>query len=233
MIEIGGKPILWHIMKNYSHYGFNEFIICLGYKGEYVREWFNNYYLHNSDVTFDLEKNTTTFHKNRSEKWKVTLVDTGDQTLTGGRVKRIKDYIGNETFMLTYGDGVGNIDIGKLAAFHKEHGKLATVTVVVPEGRFGTISVDNTSHVMFFGEKMDNKYRINGGFFVLEPKVFDYIKDDATVFEREPLERLVRENQLKAYFHEDFWKPMDTLPDKNRLEEMWRTGNAPWKIWKK
>jgi glucose-1-phosphate cytidylyltransferase len=231
MVEIGGKPILWHIMKIYSQYGFNDFVVCLGYKSHYIKEWFSNYFLHNSDFTINLEDNTITHHKNCLEKWKVTLVDTGDTTMTGGRVKRIKEYIGNETFMLTYGDGVADIDLEKLLEFHKKHKKIATVTSVFPEGRFGTLVIDDTSSVTTFSEKTDNKNRVNGGFFVLEPKIFDYLEGDDTILEKYPLEKLTKDNQLKAYHHDGFWKPMDTLNDKNKLEEMWSKGNAPWKIW--
>jgi len=232
MVEIGDKPILWHIMKIYSQYGFNEFIICLGYKGYYIKEWFSQYYLHNSDVTFDLCKNETSYHKNRCEGWKITLVDTGDETMTGGRIKKIKEYIGDETFMVTYGDGVGNVDIKKLVEKHKKHGKLATVTSVIPEGRFGVLKISNSDKVEAFSEKTDNNARINGGFFVLEPKVFDYIKSDDMPFEKEPLETLANEGHLYNYAHDGFWKPMDTLSDKKKLEEMWLSGKAPWKIWK-
>lgn len=233
MVEIGGKPILWHVMKIYSHYGFNEFVICLGYKGYYIKEWFSNYYLHNSDVTLDLENNSMDFHKNRCENWKVTLVDTGDDTMTGGRIKRIQDYIGDETFMLTYGDGLSNVDIKKLVDFHKKNKKIATVTAVVPEGKFGVLSIGDDASVDSFSEKTDNKSRVNGGFFVLEPEVFKYLKNDETIFEKAPLEKLAEENQLKAFFHDGFWKPMDTLNDKNKLEEMWNKGNAPWRLWGK
>ncbi|MFA5934665.1 MAG: glucose-1-phosphate cytidylyltransferase [Candidatus Paceibacterota bacterium] len=233
MIEIGGKPILWHIMKLYSHYGFNDFIICLGYKGYYIKEWFNNYYLHNNDVTFDLEHNSIKYHENRSEKWNITLVDTGDDSMTGGRVKRIKDYIGGETFMMTYGDGVADINIKDLLKFHKEKKGFATVTAVVPEGRFGSMEISKDSKVTHFGEKKDNKDRINGGFFVLEPEVFDYIEGDQTYFEREPLETLAKTNQLNAFPHDGFWKPMDTLRDKNILEDLWQNNNAAWIVWDK
>lgn len=231
MVEIGDMPILWHIMKIYSHYGYNDFVICLGYKGDHIREWFNNYFLNNSDVTFDLENNKKLFHNARSEKWKVTLADTGNGTLTGGRLKRIKDYIGNETFMLTYGDGVSDIDIKKLVDFHKKSGKLATVTSVIPEGRFGSILMDGDHNVTAFIEKKDNKNRVSAGFFVLESEVFDYLEGDHTTFEKEPLEKLTDENNLKAYHHDGFWKAMDTLHDKSKLEEMWNSGKAPWKIW--
>ncbi len=232
MVEIGGKPILWHIMKIYSHYGFNDFVICLGYKGYYIKEWFNNYYLHTNDATIDLEHNTTTFHKNRSEKWKVTLVDTGEHTMTGGRVKRVEEYIGNETFMLTYGDGVSNVDIKALVEAHKAHKKLATVTAVVPEGKFGVLSINDKSSVTSFSEKTDNKNRVNGGFFVLQPEVFKYLENDETIFEKDPLEKLATLGELKAFNHDGFWKPMDSLNDKNKLEEMWKNNQAPWRLWK-
>ena len=234
MVEIGGKPILWHIMKIYSHYGFNEFIICLGYKGYFVKEWFNNYYLHNSDVTFDLEKNSIKYHENRSEKWKITLVDTGDNTMTGGRIKRIQNYVGKETFMLTYGDGLSDINIKDLVSFHKKAKGVATVTSVIPEGKFGTLIINEKHNVTSFSEKTDNKNRINGGFFVFEPEIFDYLLDgDATVLEKAPLENLSEGGKLKAFFHDSFWKPMDTLNDKNKLEDMWLKNNAPWKVWNK
>ncbi len=231
MVEIGGKPILWHIMKIYSHHGFNEFIICLGYKSHYIKDWFNDHMLHNSDVTFNLEDGTTTIHKSSAEKWKVTLVDTGYHTMTGGRIKRVQEYIGNETFMVTYGDGVGDIDISALVAFHKKNKGVVTVTAVTPEGRFGTLTIDHNSHVTAFSEKTDNKVKINGGFFVLEPEIFKYLENDETIFEKGPLERLAKDNQLKAYSHEGFWKPMDTLNDKNKLEDIWNKGGAPWKVW--
>lgn len=232
MVEIGDKPILWHIMKIYSSYGFNEFVICLGYKGYYIKEWFNDYFLHNSDITLDLENNTFVHHKSHHEKWKVSLIDTGAETMTGGRVKRVQEYIGNETFMLTYGDGVADIDINELVDFHKKNKGIATVTSVVPEGRFGTLLIDGDSSVTAFSEKTDNRNRVNGGFFVLEPEIFNYIEDDKTIFEKGPLETLAHEKKLKAYHHNGFWKPMDTLHDKSKLEDMWNSGNAPWKIWK-
>ncbi|MBP9866838.1 MAG: glucose-1-phosphate cytidylyltransferase [Candidatus Pacebacteria bacterium] len=231
MVEIGDKPILWHIMKIYSHYGFNDFVICLGYKGYYIKEWFNDYFLHNSDVTLNLEDNTITYHNNRSEKWKITLVDTGSDTMTGGRIKRIKDYVGDEPFLMTYGDGVADIDIPKLVEFHKKNKGLATITSVTPEGRFGTLITDDTSTITSFSEKTDNKNRVNGGFFVLESKIFEYIEGDDTIFEKGPLEKLAKESNLKAFIHNGFWKPMDTLHDKSKLEEMWNKGDAPWKIW--
>lgn len=230
MVEIGGMPILWHILKIYSAHNINDFIICLGYKSSYIKEWFSDYFLHNSDFTLDLENNAITYHKTSQEKWKITFVDTGHLTMTGGRLKRVKEYIGNETFMMTYGDGVSDINIKDLINFHKTNKKLATITSVIPEGRFGTILTDETLAVTAFSEKTDNKNRVNGGFFVLEPKVLDYIEGDETIFEKTPLESLAREGQLKAYHHDGFWKPMDTLNDKNKLEEMWSKG-APWKVW--
>lgn len=231
MVEIGGKPILWHIMKIYSHYGFNDFVICLGYKGYAIKEWFNDYYLHTSDVTFDLEKNSIQYCKNWTEKWKVTLVDTGEDTMTGGRIKRIQEYTENETFMLTYGDGVADVNITELVESHRKSKKIATITAVVPEGRFGTLKMNKEGGVAIFGEKKDNKNRINGGFFVLEPEIFDYLKNDETVFEQTPLETLAQKNQLQAYFHDGFWKPMDSLNDKHTLEALWKSKKAPWKIW--
>lgn len=232
MVEIGGKPILWHIMKIYSKYGLNEFIICLGYKGYYIKEWFNNYYLHNSDATIDLEKNSIEYHKNRSEKWKVTLVDTGNETMTGGRLKRVQEYIGDETFMATYGDGISDVNISELLKFHKESKGIATVTAVIPEGKFGAMVINDEYQVISFSEKTDNKNRINGGFFVFEPSVFDYIKDgDSTVLEKAPLENLAKDGQLKSFNHDGFWKPMDTLNDKNKLDDLWQNNKAPWKTW--
>lgn len=231
MVEIGGKPILWHIMKLYSHYGFNDFVVCLGYKGYYVKEWFNNYFLHNSDVTFDLEANVATYHRSRSEKWKITLVDTGEHSMTGGRIKRIKEHVGDETFMLTYGDGLSDVNITELLSFHKTHKKIATVTAVVPEGKFGALAINADSRVLSFGEKLDNTSRVNGGFFVLEPGVFSYLENDQTVFEKEPLENLALEGELQAYMHDGFWKPMDSLNDKRKLDDLWNSENPPWKIW--
>lgn len=232
MIGIGERPILWHIMKEYSHYGFNEFIICLGYKGYVIKEFFSDYFLHTSDVTFDLAKNEMTVHDNFSEPWKVTLVDTGLNTMTGGRIKRIQKYVGNEPFMLTYGDGVSNVDINKLLAFHKKQGKIATLTAINAGQRFGVLDINNNNEIKSFREKNDEDgSMINGGYMVLEPKIFDYIEGDKTVFERTPLEKLANEGQLVAYKHEGFWKCMDTLRDKNQLEEMWESGDAPWKVW--
>jgi glucose-1-phosphate cytidylyltransferase len=231
MVEIGDMPIIWHIMKLYSHFGFNDFIICLGYKGYYIKEWFNNYYLHNSDVTFDLKNNTASYHACRSEDWKVTLVDTGKASMTGGRIKRVQEYVGDEAFMMTYGDGVADVDIKKLFDFHKKSKGVATVTSVIPEGRFGTLLINKESTVSAFSEKTDNKNRVNAGFFVLEPEVFKYLDGDMSIFEKEPLQKLAKKNKLKAYQHNGFWKPMDTIHDKSKLEEMWKSGKAPWKIW--
>jgi len=231
MVEIGGKPILWHIMKIYSSYGFNDFIICLGYKGYIIKEYFANYFLHMSDVTIDLKNNQIEVHNVKAEPWKVTLVDTGLNTMTGGRIKRIQKYIGNETFMLTYGDGVGNINIEELLNFHKKHGKYATLTAVQPSGRFGALDL-NENQVKAFKEKPkgDGAW-INGGFFVLEPQIFEYIEGDETIWERDPLENLAKDGQLMAYKHTGFWKPMDTLRDKRELEALWQSGNPPWKVW--
>ncbi len=229
MVEIGGLPILWHIMKIYSHYGFNDFIICLGYKGYYIKEWFSHYCLHQSDVTFDLAKNEIEYHRNSVDPWKVTLVDTGEETLTGGRIKRVKDYIGNETFMATYGDGVSDLDISALVDFHQKNHNVATMTSIIPEGRFGAIDTDGHK-VISFKEKKDNKERINGGFFVLEPEVFDYIEGDMVYFEQEPLTNLARDGKLSAFIHDGFWKAMDSLKDKKDLEELW-ANESPWKVW--
>lgn len=232
MIHIGGKPILWHIMKHYSFYGHTDFVILLGYKGYYIKEYFANYFLHQSDVTFDLSNNKMEIHNNTSEPWKVTLVDTGLETMTGGRVKRAEKYLKDAPFMLTYGDGLSDVNLHELAAFHKKSGKLMTLTTVQPEGRFGALDLDG-SQVQRFAEKPkgDGSW-INGGFFVCEPKVFDYITEgDATILERSPLENLAKDNQLVAYKHENFWKPMDTLRDKNQLEQLWSDKSAPWKVW--
>lgn len=233
MIEIGEQPILWHIMKEYSHYGFNEFVICLGYKAYIIKEYFADYFLHTSDVTFDLAKNQMTVHNNYSEDWKVTLVDTGLNTMTGGRIKRIQKYVGNETFMMTYGDGVSDINIKELVKFHKSHGKLATMTAVNVGQRFGVLVTDNQNNITAFREKQSaDGSLINGGYMVLEPKVFDYITEgDSTVFEKKPLEKLAKDNQLVAYEHKGFWQCMDTQRDKMQLEEMWNNGNAKWKVW--
>jgi len=232
MTEIGGKPILWHIMKIYSHYGFNEFVILLGYKGYYIKEYFANYFLHQSDVTIDLSTNKMEVHNNSSEPWKVTLLDTGLNTMTGGRIKQAKDYIGNEPFLLTYGDGVSDVNINELIKFHKQHGKTITMTAVQPEGRFGTLQIAEDNKVLSFVEKPkgDGGW-INAGFFVCEPQVIDYILDDKTVFEKEPLEHLAAAGELYTFHHEGFWKCMDTLRDKTKLNELWDSGNAKWKIW--
>ena len=232
MIEIGERPILWHIMKYYSQFGFHEFVICLGYKQYVVKEFFADYFLHTSDVTFDLANNQMEVHNNYSEPWKVTLVDTGLHTMTGGRIKRIRDYVGGETFMLTYGDGVADVDIAALLAFHKKHGKIATITAVNVGQKFGVLDVDGDNNINAFREKNDDDGSlINGGFMVMEPGVFDYIEGDATVFEKKPLEDLARDGQLMAYKHNGFWKCMDTQRDKMQLEEMWSKGEAPWKVW--
>ena len=235
MVEIGGYPIIWHIIKIYSYYGFNDFIICLGYKGYLIKEYFANYFLHNSDVSMDLAKNKIEVINRRSESWKVTLIDTGFNTMTGGRIRRIKDYIGNETFMLTYGDGVADVNINKLIKFHKQHKRYGTVTAVQPSGKFGSLLIGKDEQIESFMEKPagDGAW-INGGFFVLEPDVFNYInKGDQTIWEREPLENLAKDGHLRAYKHLGFWKPMDTLRDKRDLDELWNTGKAPWKIWEK
>jgi glucose-1-phosphate cytidylyltransferase len=233
MIEIGNRPILWHIMKIYSHFGFNEFVICLGYKGAMIKEFFEHYYLHESDVTFDFSgDNQRIIHRHSAEPWKVTLVDTGLNTMTGGRVKRIRKYTNNETFLLTYGDGVADVDIKKLLAFHRSHGKLVTVTAVQPVGRFGVIDIDKNKNVSNFWEKPKNEASwINGGFFVMEPGIFNYIKDDATVLEKSPLEKIARQKELKAYKHTGFWQCMDKMSDKFYLEELWGSGKAPWRVW--
>jgi len=231
MIEIGGKPILWHIMKNYSFYGINEFVICCGYKGYIVKEYFANYFLHSSDVTFDLQDNKMEVHRKFSEPWKVTLVDTGLETMTGGRLKKIKNFAGDDTFCFTYGDGISNINISELIEFHKNSKTIDTVTAVQPPGRFGALEIIGNK-IEKFKEKPDGDGNwINGGFFVLEPKVFDYIEDDSTIWEKYPLERLAKEKQLSAYKHTGFWQPLDTQRDKKNLEELWNSKKAPWKIW--
>jgi len=232
MIEIGGKPILWHIMKMYSHYGYNEFVLCLGYKGYLIKEYFANYLLHQSDITIDIEKDSMDVHQNSAEPWKVTLIDTGELTMTGGRIKRVEQYINNETFMMTYGDGVGSIDIDNLIRYHRSHGKLATVTSCIPSGRFGILELDKNNIVKSFHEKSaEDGGWVNAGYFVFEPGIIDYIDGDSTMLEKEPLEKLARNGQLAAYKHGGFWKPMDTLRDKNELESLWTSGNQPWKIW--
>ena len=233
MVEIGGKPILWHIMKIYSHYGYNDFIICCGYKSYFIKDYFYHYYMHSSDITVDLTSNKITYHNSTSEPWEITLVDTGLDTMTGGRIKRVQKYIGNEPFMLTYGDGVGNINIPELINFHKQNKKTVTLTAVLPDGKFGALQLNNSDDITEFREKPagDGSW-INGGFFVCEPKVFDYItKGDSTIFEREPLEKLAADKQLKAYKHTGFWKPMDTLKQKIELNSLWNSDNPPWKVW--
>ena len=233
MIEIGEKPILWHIMKHYSQYGYNEFVICLGYKQYVVKEFFADYFLHTSDVTFDLANNSMKVHNNYAEPWKVTLIDTGLHTMTGGRVKRIREYVGDEPFMLTYGDGVSDIDLKALEEFHRAHGKIATISAVNVGQRFGVLDMDGNGQINAFREKNDNDGGvINGGFMIMNPEVFDYIEGDTTVLEREPLENLAKNGELMAFHHTGFWKCMDTQRDKMQLEDMWASGKAPWKSWK-
>jgi glucose-1-phosphate cytidylyltransferase len=231
MIEIGGKPILWHILKLYSAHGINDFVICLGYKGYVIKEYFANYFMHMSDITFDMAANKMEVHDAKAEPWKVTLVDTGDNTMTGGRLKRVKKYLGNEDFCFTYGDGVGDVDIKALIAHHKTSKRLATLTATQPPGRFGALKLDGTAITGFQEKPQGDGGWINGGFFVLSPKVIDYIADDATIWEREPMETLASEGQMSAYMHNGFWQPMDTLRDKMLLEELWASGTAPWKVW--
>jgi glucose-1-phosphate cytidylyltransferase len=235
MVEIGGKPILWHILKIYSAHGINDFVICCGYKAYMIKEYFANYFLHTADVTFDMRYNSMQVHRAIAEPWRVTLVDTGEKTMTGGRIKRVRDYIGNETFCLTYGDGVGDVNITASIEFHRKQGTLATLTAVQPPGRFGAFTLsDNNSRITSFQEKPDGdgaSAYVNGGFFVCEPGVIDYISDDSTVWERDPLENLARDGQLSAYRHNGFWQPMDTLRDRNYLEELWQSNKAPWKVW--
>jgi glucose-1-phosphate cytidylyltransferase len=232
MVEIGGKPILWHILKSYSAHGINDFVICCGYKGYVIKEFFANYFLHTSDVTFDMQYNTMQVHERHAEPWKVTLVDTGDATLTGGRLKRVRKYVeGDEAFCFTYGDGVSDVDITAAVRFHKEHGSLGTMTAVQPPGRFGAIDMDNTRITAFREKPQGDGSWINGGYFVLSPKVIDYIADDSTTWEKEPMERLAAEGQMHAYLHDGFWQPMDTLRDRVLLEELWQSGKAPWKRW--
>ena len=230
-VEIGGRPILWHIMKIYSHYGINDFVICLGYKGYVIKEYFANYFLHMSDVSFDMIENRMEVHQRNAEPWRVTLIDTGQDTLTGGRLKRVRDYVGNESFCFTYGDGVADLDVAKLIAFHRSQGKLATLTAIQPPGRYGAVSIEN-SRVMSFAEKpVGDGAWVNGGFFVLERKVIDYIEGDQTSWEGAPLMLLANNNELRGYQHNGFWQAMDTLRDKNHLEELWQSGRAPWKVW--
>jgi glucose-1-phosphate cytidylyltransferase len=232
MVEIGGRPVLWHIMKIYSAYGFNDFIICLGYKGSLIKEYFANYFLYSSDVTIDLANDAIECHRNESEPWRVTLIDTGESTMTGGRLKRVLPYVENdEAFCLTYGDGVADVNIGEVVEFHKQQNRLATVTAIQPTGRFGSISMEGT-RVNTFREKPHGDGRwVSGGFFVLSPKIGSYIEGDATVWEREPLDSLAQEGQLSAYKHAGFFHPMDTIHDRSVLEELWASGSAPWKVW--
>ncbi len=231
MIDVGGRPILWHIMKFYSSYGFNDFVICLGYKGYMIKEYFANYFLHETDVTIDLNFNNMLFHDSKAEPWKITLVDTGLDTMTGGRIKRIRNHIDNTTFMLTYGDGLGDVPLKELLSFHQSHKKMATLTAVQPIGRFGALDMAGQAVKSFIEKPKGDGGWINGGFFVLEPKVFDYIENDQSIWEKKPLEAIAAERQLNAYQHTGFWKPMDTLRDKRELEELWNTGKAPWKVW--
>ena len=231
MVEIGGYPILWHIMKIYSAHGINEFVICCGYKGYIIKEYFANYFLHMSDVTIDMQNNQMEVHHKKVEPWKITLVDTGEATQTGGRLARIRDYVGSEDFCMTYGDGVGDIDISAAIELHQSHGELATMTAVQPPGRFGALSIDGTKINEFIEKPQGDGGWINGGFFVLNPKVFDLIEKDETIWEAGPLESLAKNGQLHAFFHHGFWQPMDTLRDKNNLESLWLGNKAPWKMW--
>ena len=234
MVEIGEKPILWHIMKYYSAYGFHDFIICCGYKQHVIKEWFADYYLHNSDVTFDLASNKMEVHNNYSEPWRVTVVDTGLNTMTGGRIKRIEPYVKGETFMMTYGDGVCNVDLDALVKFHKSHGKTATITTVNIGQVKGVLDIDQDNNITSFREKDDSDGSlINGGFMVLNPEIFQYLDGDETVFEQGPMQRLAAEGQLKAFYHDGFWQCMDTQREMKKLEELWQSGKAPWKIWDK
>jgi glucose-1-phosphate cytidylyltransferase len=231
MIEIGGKPILWHIMKIYSQHGINDFIICLGYKGYIIKEYFSNYFLHTSDFTYDMRENRMEVHHKHAEPWKITLIDTGENTMTGGRLKRVRDYVGEESFCFTYGDGVADINIRELVAFHSSQGKLATVTAIQPPGRYGALNLLGNSVTSFQEKPAGDGAWINGGFFVLEPKVIDYIEGDATSWELAPLQELARSGELNAFQHQGFWQAMDTLRDKNHLEDLWSKGHAPWKVW--
>lgn len=233
MVEIGGKPILWHIMKIYEHYGFNDFIILLGYKGYTIKEFFSNYYLHTSDISIDIVDNSVVVHNNRSEKWKITLLDTGEFAMTGARIRKAQQYIGDETFMLTYGDGLSNVNINSLVDDHRKSKKDLTMTSVQPEGRFGALCINDNNEVVSFSEKpVGDGNWINGGFFVCEPSVFDYLpEDDDLVFEQAPLQSLAKDHAINAFKHTGFWKPMDTLRDKQQLEALWSTGKAPWKVW--
>ena len=232
MVEIGGMPVLWHIMKTYSSYGFNDFIVLLGYKGNYIKEFFANYFLHQSDVTINMNSGKIEVLSNTCEPWTVTLIDTGLNTMTGGRIKKAQKFIGDETFLLTYGDGLSDVNIKKLVKFHKSHGKILTMTSVMPEGRFGAITIKDDNKVLSFDEKPrgDNRF-INGGYFVCDPKIFNYINDDTEVFEQSPMKKLAKDGEIYSFKHYGFWKPMDSLKDKNDLNEMWNSNNIPWKTW--
>ncbi|HAC60493.1 MAG: glucose-1-phosphate cytidylyltransferase [Parvibaculum sp.] len=233
MIEIGGRPILWHIMKIYTHFGFNDFVICVGYRGYMIKEYFANYVLHSSDVTVDMANHEITYHQKASEPWRVTLVDTGQETMTGGRIKRVRDYLEpDETFFMTYGDGVANVDIGALLDFHRKHGKQATLTSVIPPGRYGALELEGNQVRRFIEKPPGDNAWINGGFFALQPDVLDRIEGDKTPFEAEPLMQLAADGELMSFKHGGFWQPMDTLREKNYLEELWATGKAPWKVWR-
>ena len=231
MVRIGGYPILWHIMKMYSSHGVNDFVICAGYKGYVIKEYFANYFMHMSNITFDMSNNEMMVHENNAEPWKVTIVDTGDESMTGGRLKRVKDYLDGESFCFTYGDGVSDVNIREVIKFHKEKEKWATVTAVQPPGRFGAIKMDDTTITSFVEKPNGDGGFINGGFFVLEPEVLDLIEKDSTIWEREPMEKLAELRQIEAYRHTGFWRPMDTLRDKNYLEDLWNSNKAPWKVW--
>lgn len=231
MVEIGGRPILWHIMKIYSSYGFNEFVICTGYKGYVIKEFFANYYLHTTDVTFDISKGELEIHNNKTEPWKVTLIDTGEETMTGGRLKRISQFVGGQDFCMTYGDGVSNVNIAKLVDFHRAHGKLCTVTAARPGARFGALGLEGESVTHFQEKPLGDGGYINGGFFVVSPKCLEYIDGDSMVWEQEPMKKLAENGQMKAFLHDDFWLPMDTVRDRQQLEGLWQTGKAPWKVW--
>jgi len=232
MIEIGGKPVLWHILKIYSAHGINDFIICVGYKGYVIKEYFANYFLHMSDVTFDIKNNRMEVHHKHAESWRVTVVDTGEETQTGGRLKRVRDYLKDEPFCFTYGDGLADVDVSATVEFHRSHGKLATITAVQPPGRYGALQIEEGFVRDFHEKPLGDGAWINGGFFVLDPAVVGRIPDDASIWEREPMESLARDNELMAYQHSGFWRPMDTLRDKSQLDELWQSGRAPWKVWK-
>jgi glucose-1-phosphate cytidylyltransferase len=231
LVEIGGKPMLWHIMKIFAAHGINDFIVCVGYKGYLIKEYFANYMLHNADVTFDIARGSMEVHHNTSEPWRVTVVDTGERTMTGGRLKRVRPYIGNEDFCMTYGDGVGDVDVSALVRYHRAHGRYATVTAAQPPGRFGALNVEGDTVVSFKEKPHGDGSWVNAGFFVLKPKVLDYIDGDESLWEQEAIEEIAREDQLRAHFHRGFWQPMDTLRDKTLLEELWAKGVAPWKTW--